>query len=90
MANRTLSREDVSQIVPSEPGRPLRIIYLQDSEDQAVWRSTAFLLRVRRIKGLHGLPAAGGSRGTAAKRGRRGGRRGYAVGVLEVILADFP
>jgi len=56
MASRPLTEADVQPLVPSEPGRPLGFLYLVDAEEHATWRTTAFVLRVRRGGFLVGVP----------------------------------
>ena len=105
MAGRTLSREDLGQLLPTEPGRPLGIMYLHDAEDQLAWRCTAFLLRIRRggfmvclpmedriTELLRAFSEADGEDTMLSRTARVQAEtpRRRAVGELEVHLADFP
>ena len=56
MAARALSEDDVRRLTPLEPGRPLGFLYLLDTEEPPAWRTTAFVLRVRRGGFLVGVP----------------------------------
>ena len=105
MAARALSEDDVRRLTPLEPGRPLGFLYLLDTEEPPAWRTTAFVLRVRRGGFLVGVPVEPRVSSAITALGSENAEdviifrtasveaetpRRRAVGEVEIILIDVP